>query len=80
MAPNGISAYKLAKEISVPTSRIQDILHGRRKMTADTSVRLGIYFGVSENYFLRMQEDIDIREVKENYRVELSRIKKCQMA
>ena len=47
MKPLDLSAYKLAKAIHVPTSRIQDILHDRRKMTADTSVRLGIYFGVS---------------------------------
>ena len=41
MSPMNISAYKLAKEVHVPVSRIQDILHDRRKITADTSVRLG---------------------------------------
>ena len=64
MKPLGLSAYKLAKDIHIPTSRIQDILHDRRKMTADTSVRLGIYFGVSEKYFLDIQNDIDIRKVR----------------
>ena len=64
MAPLGISAYMLAKEIHVPTSRIQDILHDRRKITADTSLRLAKYFGVSDRYFLDMQNDIDIRELK----------------
>lgn len=44
MKPLGISAYKLAKDIHVPVSRIQDILHGRRKMSIDTSMRLGKYF------------------------------------
>lgn len=56
-----ISAYKLAKEIHVPVSRIQDILHNRRKITADTSHRLAKYFGVSDRYFLNIQDDIDIR-------------------
>ena len=64
MKPLGISAYRLAKDIDVPVSRIQDILHDRRGVTADTSVRLGFYFGVSERYFLDLQSDIDIREAK----------------
>ena len=64
MKPSGLSAYKLAQEIHVPTSRIQDILHNRRKITVDTSIRLARYFGVSERFFLNMQNDIDIREVK----------------
>ena len=50
MKPLGISAYQLAKELHVPVSRIQDILHDRRKITADTSIRLGRYFGVSDKW------------------------------
>ena len=80
MEPMTISAYRLAKDIHVPVSRIQDILHGRRKITADTSVRLGIYFGVSDNYFLNMQNDIDIRNVKLKSREELALIKTLQYA
>ena len=64
MKPLHISAYKLAKEIYVPVSRIQDILHDRRKVTADTSIRLGKYFGVGEKFFLNLQNDIDMREAK----------------
>jgi addiction module HigA family antidote len=64
MIPFGLSAYKLAQEIHVPVSRIQDILHDRRKITADTSIRLGKFFGVSDRYFLNMQDDIDIRNTK----------------
>ena len=48
MQPYGISAYRLAKDINVPVSRVQDILHDRRKISVDTSLRLGKYFGVSE--------------------------------
>lgn len=50
MIPFGLSAYKLAQEIHVPVSRIQDILHDRRKIMADTSIRLGKFFGVSDRY------------------------------
>ena len=64
MSPLGLSAYRLAQEIHVPVSRIQDILHDRRKITADTSIRLGKFFGVSDRYFLEIQDDIDISNTK----------------
>ena len=80
MEPLGISAYRLSKEINVPTSRIQDILHDRRKMTADTSIRLGRYFGVSDKYFLSMQDDIEIRNIRITLEDELGRIKAYQYA
>jgi len=68
MEPFGLSAYKLAKEIDVPVSRIQDILHDRRKITVDTSIRLGKFFGLSEKYFISLQNDIDAR----NARIEMA--------
>ena len=63
MKPNHISAYFLAKSISVPVSRIQDILHNRRAVSLDTSIRLGKFFNVSERYFLNLQLDIDSRKI-----------------
>ena len=78
MEPLGISAYRLAQDIHVPTSRIQDILHNRRKITADTSLRLAKYFGVSDKYFLDMQNDIDIRNLKMELQAEISQIPVCQ--
>ena len=80
MEPLNISAYKLANDIHVPVSRIQDILHDRRKITADTSIRLGIYFGISERYFLNLQNDIDIRNIMRENKEELSLIKSLQSA
>mgnify|MGYP003502460490 CR=1 FL=1 len=74
MDPNGISQYKLAKDTGMPISRIQDIIHGRRKVTADTSLRLGIYFGVSEKYFLDIQIDIEMRELKRVEKDSISKI------
>lgn len=65
MEPMGISTYKLAKEIKVSTSRVQDILHGRRQITPDTSIRLGRYFGVSDRYFLNIQVEILLRREEE---------------
>ncbi len=74
MAPMNLSAYRLAQEIHVPVSRIQDILHDRRKITADTSLRLARYFGVSDKYFLDIQNDIDIRELKASMSAEIAAI------
>ena len=70
----GISAYKLAKDINVPVSRVQDILHDRRRISAETSVRLGRYFGVSPQYFLNLQNDIDVRNVELTSKNELDKI------
>ena len=75
MKPLGISAYRLAHDIGVPVSRIQDILHDRRKITADTSVRLESYFGLSEGYFLNLQSAIDIRNAKILIGKELKKIR-----
>ena len=74
MEPMGLSAYRLAQGTFVPVSRIQDILHGRRKITVDTSIRLGRFFGVSERYFLNLQNDIDIRNETLKYADELKKI------
>ena len=72
--PLGVSSYKLAKEINVPVSRIQEILKDRRKITPDTSMRLAKYFGVTEKYFLNMQNDIEIRKLKETMGDEIDKI------
>ena len=80
MKPMGISAYRLAKDIHVPVSRIQAILADKRKITVDTSLRLGKYFGVSDRYFLNLQDDIDIREARETMRKDLDSIKPIQYA
>lgn len=79
MEPLGISAYRLAQAINVPLSRVQNILHDRRKITADTSLRLAKFFGVSDRYFLDLQNDIDIRNLKIQLANEISKIPVCQV-
>lgn len=78
MEPLGISSYKLAQSINVPVSRIQDILHGRRKITIDTSIRLAKFFGISDRYFWDIQNDIDIRNLKVELATKISKIPLCQ--
>ena len=77
MQPLGISAYKLAQDIYVPSSRILDILKDKRKITIDTSLRLAKYFGVSDRYFLDLQNDIDMRNEQRRLAPEISKIKPC---
>ena len=73
--PMGLSAYKVAQAINVPVSRIQDILHDRRRITVDTSLKQAKFFGVSDNYFISLQDDIDIRKLKVELAEELDKIK-----
>ncbi len=78
MEPMKLSAYQLAKEIHVPVSRIQAILNGSRRITADTSLRLAKFFGVSDRYFLDMQSDLDIRALKSSIQEEIASINTFQ--
>ena len=80
MEPLQISAYRLAQEIHVPVSRVQDLLHGRRKVTVDTSLRLAKFFNVSDRYFLNLQDDIDIRNARLEIGEEIEAIKTFQYA
>ena len=75
MEPFNLSAYRVAKEIGVPTSRIQDILHNRRQITVDTSIRLSRLFGISDRYFLNLQNDIDIRNAETENSNDFNQIK-----
>jgi len=64
MRPMGISQNGLARAIHVPPRRINEIVHGRRAITADTDLRLARYFGLSEGFFLGLQADYDLMETK----------------
>ena len=78
--PIGLSAYKVTQAINVPVSRIQDILHDRRRITVDTSLRLAKFLGVSDDYFISLQDDIDIRNLKIELSKELEEIKPFAVA
>ncbi len=80
MEPMNLSAYRLAQEIHVPVSRIQAILNSGRRITPDTSLRLAKFFGVSDRYFLDLQNDIDIRNLKRSMQKEIAEIKPIQAA
>ncbi len=80
MKPLNLSAYAVAKAIDVPTSRILDILHDKRKITVDTSVRLGKLFGVSPKFFLNIQNDIELRNAEIKNSKKYDQIKQIRFA
>jgi len=62
LKPFNITAYKLAKDIEIPQTRVSEIVKGNRRITADTAVRLSKYFGNSAKFWLGLQDDFDIEE------------------
>ena len=61
MKPMGITARQLAADIDVPPSRISDLVNGKRPITADTALRLGIYFAMEPRFWLNLQSEYDMR-------------------
>ncbi|MEO7501500.1 MAG: HigA family addiction module antitoxin [Gemmatimonadaceae bacterium] len=61
----GISQYRLSRDISVPPRRINEIVHGTRRVTADTALRLARYFGTSERFWLNLQARFDLEEQRD---------------
>jgi len=76
LVPLKISAYKLAKEINIPQTRISDIIHGKRRITADTALRLSRFFGTSTAFWLGLQNAYDIEEEKRKHQEELEKIQR----
>jgi addiction module HigA family antidote len=65
MKPLGLTAYRLAKDINVPVTRIQAIVTERRAITGDTALRLGRYFGTTPEFWLNMQRDFELEHAAE---------------
>jgi len=65
LKPMGISQYRLAKDISVPPRRINEIVQGKRAISADTALRLALYFGLSERFWINLQAWFDLETEKD---------------
>jgi antitoxin HigA-1 len=61
LEPLGVSQYRVARDISVPPRRINEIVHGKRAVSADTALRLARYFGTSERFWLNLQARFDLQ-------------------
>ena len=76
MKPFEISAYRLSKELGIPQTRISEILRGRRRVSADTALRLSKYFGNSAKFWLGLQDDYDLEEELNSKKREFQQIKR----
>jgi addiction module HigA family antidote len=72
--PLRVSQYRLAKAISVPARRINEIVHGQRRISADTALRLSRFFGTSERFWLNLQARYDLEIEKDRLVTELAAI------
>ena len=72
--PFGISAYRLSKEIKIPQTRISQIIKGKRRITADTALRLSEFFGNSPQFWMGIQDDYDLEEERIKIEEELKDI------
>src|SRR5680860_1851349 len=79
LEPLNISAYRLAKETRLDQTRISEIIHKKRKITADTALRLAKFFGNTPQFWLGLQNDYDIEEEKTNKDADLKKIRQIQM-
>lgn len=75
LIPLSITAYRLAKEIGIPQTRLSEIIKGNRRITADTALRLAKYFGNSAKFWLGLQDDYDLEEENQNLQKALEAIK-----
>jgi addiction module HigA family antidote len=79
LKPMNISAYRLSKDIGIPQTRTSEILKKNRSITADTALRLSLYFGTSAKFWLGLQDDYDLEEAKKNKDKDLKKIKKINI-
>ena len=80
LLPLGITAYKLSRDIGIPQTRISQITKGKRRVTADTALRLSKYFGTSAKFWLGLQDDFDLEEESKSKKQELKAIPSLENA
>jgi len=78
LKPLNISAYRLSKDLGIPQTRTSEIIKGHRSITADTALRLSIYFGNSAKFWLGLQNDYDLEEEKNSKKSDFKRIKRAK--
>ena len=80
LKPLEVSAYRLSKDTFIPQTRISEIIKGRRRVTADTALRLSKYFGVSAKFWLGLQVDFDLEQEEQLKKEELNNIQNINNA
>ena len=78
LEPLEITPYRLAKDLGVSTSSILDLVHNKRRISVEMSLRLSKYFGTSSKFWLNMQNELDLREMQKKIGSDLDKIPRCQ--
>ncbi|MCT9002356.1 HigA family addiction module antitoxin [Microbacterium memoriense] len=76
LEPLGITAYRLAQATGLPQTRLSEIIRGKRRITTDTALRLSRAFGLSERYWLNIQNDFDIELEHDEHDADLARVER----
>ena len=79
LKPMGLSQYRLAKAVGIPESRISDIVHGARGISADTALRLSRFFGTTAKIWLNLQNAYDLEEAERAKRKEIEKIHRYEV-
>lgn len=79
LIPLKVSQYKLAKELDIPQTRIAEIIKGNRRISADTALRLSVFFGNSPKFWLGLQSDFDIENELSQKSIELKKINRLKI-
>lgn len=77
LRPLAITPYRLAKDVGVSTSSILDLVHNKRKISVEMALRFSAYFGTTSQFWLDIQNELDLRETKERLGSELEKIPRC---
>ena len=80
LKPMALSQNRLAMELRMPTHRVNEIVHGRRSITADSALRLAKFFGTTPDFWLNLQKSYDLAAAQEELKNELSRIRTFEPA
>lgn len=73
MTPIGLSANRLASQLGIPASRVLEIIHGNRSITADTALRLARFFGMSAQFWMNLQSNYDLKIAEQKNGAEITR-------
>jgi len=80
LAPLGVSQYRLAQAVAVPPRRINEIVHGKRAISADTALRLARYFGTTPDFWINLQAQYDLRQAEKSLKKVMDKIEPLEVA